>query len=236
MATDVSIIVPFAGDCPHRRAALAWVIARLAVHHLGCELVVAVDEDDPWRKGTAIAKGLHRSSGDIVVVHDADVWCEGLTASIDAIAAGARWSVPHRTLHRLDAGATAQVLGGALPSETYGRSERPYQGHLGGGIVVLNREVALDVPMDVRFEGWGKEDDSWALALRALEGEPARFEHDLWHLWHPPALRLSRRVGSKTNERLHRRYRMARRKPNVMRALIAEAQNEEATWPAPSHP
>jgi len=44
------------------------------------------------------------------------------------------------------------------------------------------------------------------------------------HLWHPPALRLNRHEGSRENVTLAARYHAARRDPDVMRALIAEAQ------------
>lgn len=101
-------------------------------------------------------------------------------------------------------------------------SEPSYQGFAGGGITVLPVRTYLDVPLDTRFTGWGGEDEAWALALRALVGPPWRGTAPLWHLWHPPQDRASRRWGSPEARDLYLRYRRAARHPDRMRALIAE--------------
>jgi len=43
--------------------------------------------------------------------------------------------------------------------------QRPYPGYPGGGITVLPRSTYTEVPLDLRYEGWGQEDESWAHAL-----------------------------------------------------------------------
>jgi hypothetical protein len=91
-------------------------------------------------------------------------------------------------------------------------------------MVVLSRESYAKVPLDPRFKGWGQEDESWALALGTLLGRSKRGLADLWHLWHDPAPRQSRDVGSQASMNLHRRYVTANRQPPRMAALVAEAK------------
>ena len=68
----------------------------------------------------------------------------------------------------------------------------------------------------------GQEDESWALALTTVAGQPYLGEADLVHLWHPPQQRLSRRKGSHENWALMRRYAAARRDPEQMRSILKE--------------
>lgn len=178
-----------------------------------------------WCKAAAVADGLTRASGDVVVVADSDVWCDHTAAAVQRVQQGAAWAVPHRQVWRLDETATRQVAAGAEPADVANRrtvTERPYDGKVGGGIVVARRDVYDDCPLDERFAGWGHEDTSWGLALETLHGRPVRFNGRLWHLWHPPQPRLNRAVGSETSLQLERRYVAAYRDRRRMRRLIDE--------------
>jgi hypothetical protein len=84
---------------------------------------------------------VERSSADVIVLADADVWTDGIPAAVKAVEDGAAWAVPHQLVRRLD--------------ENGGEAERPYVGIEGGGVVVAPREVILSCPLDVRFVGWG---------------------------------------------------------------------------------
>lgn len=214
---DAEVIVPFAGDCPHRRRAFDWVTARYPWP------VTVAPGGEPWIKADAVMPAVEASDAEIVVVADADCWVENVADSVQAVADGAPWSIPHRGVHRLTERSTALLLAGADLSDL-DTEERPYLGWEGGGIVVARRETLLDVPMDRRFVGWGCEDESWSLALRCLAGAPRRLKARLIHLWHPPAAREDRRQGNPANWALLRRYTAARLDPVAMRALIEEAR------------
>jgi hypothetical protein len=179
--------------------------------------------DGEWRKGVAVAAGVDACSTDIVVVADADVWCDGLDDAVAAVETGATWAVPHRLVHRLDRDATASLVATGAPDT--GRTERSYVGHAGGGLTVMRRATYRRVPIDPRFVGWGQEDDAHALALRTLTGLPWRGRTDLIHLWHPPQPRQTRSVGSPESQRLLRRYKTATRSHQAMYALVAEARS-----------
>lgn len=220
-----AVVLPWRGGCPHREAALAWVIARYAESHPRWRLVLGSCTDGPWVKARAVADALTHTKADTLVIADADVWCDNLATTVAALTES-DWAVPHRNVHRLDQASTAAVLAGAPLGGTY--DERPYLGHLGGGIVALSRDLYEQVPLDPRFENWGREDDSWAVALRTLAGNPWRGSEPLWHLWHPPQQRPHRKAGSESNEALWQRYRHLLRQPSRMRELIEEAKG--ATW------
>lgn len=221
---NVEVVVPWRAGCPHREAAWAWVRARW--DGLGWPVTVAEAPPGRWVKARAVMPAVEASAADVVVVADADVWCDAAPVAVEAVAQGVAWAVPHGMVWRLAEQVTVDVLAGVDPAGLWSEAmaERPYWGVAGGGLVVLRRDVALDVPLDARFEGWGGEDHAWGFALRALHGDPWRSESPLWHLWHPPAPRMTRKIGCMESETLRRRYFAAQSDPAAMRALVDEAR------------
>lgn len=218
---NVSVLIPFAGTDPHRLAALTHVQARYEA--LGWQICVG-STPGPWCKAKAVTAALSAASGDVLVVADADCISAGTPAAVQAVTEGAPWSMPHKRVNRLTETSTQLVLAGAAPTVELGLTQPPYIGTPAGGIVALTRQAWQLVPIDPRFTGWGQEDESWGFALTALLGPPTRLRHDLWHLWHPPQPRLSRRIGSEAGKQLEARYRAARRDPPAMRHLIEEGR------------
>ncbi len=224
---DVSVVVPWHPSDVHRERAWRWVRARYAAAHPAWEVVEGVG-GVPWCKAAAVADGLTRASGDVLVVADADVWSDNLATAVAVLAAGVPWVIPHRLVHRLTEDSTALVLAGSDPAGLP-TDERPYIGWPGGGLVVIRREAWQIAPLDPRFCGWGLEDSSWAHCLDVLIGPHERLDADLYHLWHPPQARLSRRVGNTESEQLWQRYRRSRGRPDRMAQLVAEGRT---AWPA----
>ena len=223
----VTVILPWAVDnpCPHRRAALDWVASRWKT--TGHQVLVG-EHVGPWCKAGAVADALPRATGDVLVIADADVWCTNIDEAINRVRSGAPWAIPHTRVHRLSQESTRLVLAGADPNPGMGHAERPYTGFPGGGIVVLPRRLYEEVPFDSRFVGWSGEDESAALAWTCLAGQPWRGTHPLWHLYHPPQLRMSRRWGSPAARALAARYRKAARSPQAMRAILDETRTVPA--------
>ena len=217
---SVSVVIPWR-LAPGRERAHAWVLQRWREHFPSWQVVTGGAPEGPWRKGAAVRDGLTRATGSTVIVADADVWCDGIEQAVDEVASGrAPWAMPHTLVRRLTEEATDKVLGGELPEGLPTVETHP--GMAGGGMVVLPRQTACGVPMDPGFEGWGQEDQAWAVALETLAGPMWRGTADLVHLWHPPADRLTRRVGSPESQARLRRYLDARHRPEAMRALLAE--------------
>jgi len=221
----VSVLIPFSSDEPWRIRARDHVVGWYRSQGYN---VVEGGCPGPWRKAVAVAAAAGRSTGEILVVADADCVCGGVVEAVATVGAGAAWAIPHALVHRLDEAATEAVYGGADPAATVGRTERPYHGFAGGGIVILPRSTYEAIPIDFRFEGWGQEDEAWAMALTSLAGPPARGSADLHHLFHPRPARLSRHIGSAASKQLLGRYlRAAAAGPPAIRALLAETRTPE---------
>lgn len=197
----VTVVVPFSGGCEHRDR--AWTYLRSRYEQVGLHVVVGSCEG-PWRKAVAVQDAVKRTGAEILVIADADVWCDNVFASIEEIEHGAHWSIPHSKVCRLTEQATEAVYDGApLGGETL---ERPYPGVQGGGIVVLTRELWDKAPMDPRFIGWGQEDEAWGISLANNGLKIRRLKGVLWHLYHPPQQRNSRGIGSQESFDLFRQY------------------------------
>lgn len=221
----ISVLIPYASTAG-RDANLELTVQRLSadLRKRGEPFEVVLGETTgAWSKGAAVANALERSSGDVLVVHDADVIVEdGLSAAIDNCVT---WAVPHLTVKRLSPAATEALHAGHVTREY----QRVHKGFLGGGVTVVKRDIYESCPIDPRFEGWGQEDESWALALTTLHGTPWRGESDLTHLWHPPQDRLNARWGSTETMKLYQRYNKASCSPVEMRALLDEVSHGSGT-------
>jgi hypothetical protein len=215
---EVEIIIPFAGSNLDRVRALKWVTQRCQFPH-----TMAFGEI-PFNKALTVMPAVERSEAEIVVIHDADVWTTGLEAAVKAVADGASWAIPHWKVLRLTKASTHSITIGGEPSDEL--LDRPaYVGVAGGGIVVSRRDTLLEIPLDPRFTTWGQEDESWAMALWCLLGEPWRGESPLIHLWHPLEPRQTRRKGSQGGWDLRNRYARERHNLAGMTHLLREARD-----------
>lgn len=187
MPGHVEVILPFRrDDAGYRARALERVCGLYAEHHPYWAVTTSqTPPAAPWVKAIAVTAAARASTAEILVIADADVWTTGLTGAVEAVAAGATWAIPHLQVFRLTRAASWQTPSPAAPAITppdADLEERPYRGVEGGGIVVLPRRLALDVPLDPRFCGWGGEDLAWGYALRCLAGPPWRGTAPLIHL------------------------------------------------------
>lgn len=219
---SVAVLVPWR-ESPQRARVWAFVRAKWKANFPAWGVVEGSCPDGPWRKGLAVADALANSVGDVLVVADADVWTDGVTEAVERVRAGAAWAVPHWQVCRLDQPSTEAVLNGSPLRRPAGYDRQPYVGRIGGGMVVLSRALYERVPLDPRFEGWGQEDDAWAVALRAVAGKEWRGTADLWHLWHEPQPRMAYGKGSKEGVALLKTYRDAA-KARQIEAVLDEAR------------
>jgi len=226
------VLIPWSNPTdPYRRAALDHVVKFWAGHHIEAITFTGGSVGEwthgrPWSKGAAVIEGTRwLADAEYIAVSDADVIPQW--AYVDsigkALAAGARWGVPHAKVRRLSIGGSEAVLQGELdPFSHHVGLDYEHRGMVGGGFVMLRKEALVQCPIDPRFEAWGNEDESWAIALTALFGRPTRGSGMLAHLWHPRAPRLSPFVGTPESKALRDRYNAARRNPAAIRAIIAE--------------
>jgi len=186
---NVGVLVPWqdTGDRA-RHYALGATLAHWVAHHPWPTRLCKLSADLPWCKASALAPALYDPPA-VVIVADADclVGPQAVTECVQAVRDGAPWAIPHWNVCRLSEASTEAFYDtGCLVGASY--EVPPYGGVATGGVTVIRSDVALSVPMDATFKGWGGEDYCWGRALDTLVGPPYRpAEHrDLVHLWHPP--------------------------------------------------
>jgi len=218
----VAVVIPWKDGCEHRSRALnhvhRWWVER------GYDVIIGSCGGE-WSKAVAVADALTRTTADTLVISDADVIHadhEQVTAAVQALDSHG-WAMPHGKVWRWTETATGRILAGHEPDPT-DLAQRPYQGWPAGGTTVITRALYEAVPLDQRFVGWGQEDESHAAALTCLAGVPWRGTSDLWHLFHPPQQRLSRKWGSEASKALGKRYQNAAGSPQSMRRILEEAR------------
>ncbi len=227
---SVAVVIPWSKADEHRARAKAYVVAHYLTEHPDWELTLGeLPPCEEWSKGAAVDRAVQATTADRLVIADADsiVAPDALRYAVGLLDE-VPWVVPHRRVYRLTPEFTEKVYEGARPRR--GRCVRqPYTGPAGGGIVVLTREAYETVGgIDPRFKGWGGEDVSFGMALRALVGEEHRLDADLFHLWHPHPAPDHR--GPPESEALVEKYMAARMSPRRMRAVIAGKE------PGPAEP
>lgn len=230
---SVSVIIPWADDgSVERKESLEYVIGRLDSEHPDWQIVLGDGDAHNWCKGDAVGDVVADTFGDVVVVHDADVWCDGLEAAVETIRSKkntTRWAIPHKHVRRLTKDAsTASMASGEFGGDL---DQNEYVGVEGGGIVVLERSLLEAVPIDRKFVGWGGEDVAWSIALKAVAGSPWRGDVPLWHLWHEPQKRISRSLGSRENKARLDAYKAAKANRKKMEALVAGKEKPAVVKP-----
>lgn len=223
----VVVVVPFATDDPDRLAAWEYLEGRYHSEHPEWRIVTGTC-DGPWSKARAVDDAIGQTDADLLIITDADVWCEQTAEFVAKIEAEVwEFASPHRRIVRLNQASTERVYREGFPENMPNPrelTERVYDGMLGGGIVILPRALYEQCPLDPRFEGWGGEDESWGRALMTLTKKRAQGRNVLWHLYHQPQERVNRKIGNPANDQLKERYRLAAGDPARTLALIEEGR------------
>ena len=215
---SVTAVVPWRPGCPHRER--AWAHVRETLEDVrGYEVVVGSCPDGPFNRAWAILDGAWKASNETLLVIDADVVGFYAHATSRVESGKSKWAIPFGNLHRLTEASTTAYLAG---ERTHLDFEEVHRGNETGTCVVIERSVLDVAPPDVRFVGWGQEDDAWQRALRVMVGPPWRGSEPLLHLWHPPQPRLNRTYGSREGKHLRRRYESAQGSKRLMSLLLAE--------------
>jgi hypothetical protein len=203
------VIIPWRHS-DERAPLLGWVAAQYRA--LGWPVTVAEHNDGEWCKAQAILDGIRQAGNGLLVVADADVWADNILA---AVGTEAPWVIPYDRLWRLDPPSTLRLMRGEWADLTTTRD--PYLGVPGGGIVIVDRQSALEAHPDPLFKGWGGEDTAWAHTLDTLIGPHVRVPGRLLHLWHRPEklTRLHRGNAART-----RAYRDAAGDKAAIRVLL----------------
>lgn len=219
--------MPYRPGDPDRDSTWAWIKTHHAHLHSGWEIVEG-DTPGQWNKPRAVNGAVERSTGDVLIIADADVIPDPV--ALERATTEGTWVAPFDPVYRLHRSASQQVLeswpthrlkdpADWIPEADLAR--RVYHGTPGGGVVVLPRETFdLVGGMDERFIGWGGEDVAFGWALGALAGPAVQYDAPLIHLWHRPQDKTGWMPDA--SQALNFRYRQADGDPTAMRGLIEE--------------
>ena len=206
--TGISIIIPFrAPKNDYRRTLnLDWVLRYWSAQLPGAELIVSDDPFDnrAFSKSAAINAGVYRSTGDILVLVDADGYidADAIVHCAEEIrkeeARGRRlWFVPYRKFYRLNQEASDILLNSdpadpamfsnpPEPCQIQGDAD-PNVGHWYGAMAQILSRTAYNIVggWDERFRGWGGEDHAAMRATDTLYWHHKSLPDQVLHLWHP---------------------------------------------------
>lgn len=204
----ISVIIPFRSshNYPRQDRNFRWLKKYYAYQLPGAEVIVGHDHrtDLSFSKSAAVNDGVRKSTGDILVIVDADgyVPIEAILFCAHEIrrarSRGHRlWYVPYRQFYRLTHHASLRVLNSS-PRHPYQFPTPPDKcdiqntsgsghGHWYGALVQIVPREAFDCVggWDHRFRGWGGEDHSIMRATDTLYCHHKTLPGQVLHLWHP---------------------------------------------------
>jgi hypothetical protein len=243
----ITLLVPFRSDGARRSATWEWLRAYWETWLPEAEIVEGHNERVPFCKTAAANEAFRKSSGDVIVILDADCYIDsGVLLDCARRIRQARrrgrrlWFIPYRHFYRLTDQASLLVLSSSPqdpyrftsppPPEDTEESSGQSVGHWYGALIqVMPREAFVAAGgMDERFAGWGGEDVSFMVAVDTLYAKHRTTRNQTLHLWHPHigTLHVEREwVGQAeagSNNPLAIRYQGARGRSDRMRALTRE--------------
>jgi hypothetical protein len=202
----ISLLVPFRDDHEEGRADnWSWLRRYWEYSLPDAEIIIGDAPGNPFSKTCAINAAFRDSSGDVLVIIDADCYIDAavILDCADEIRKGrARkprepvWFVPYRHLFRLTRISTLYLLGSdpidpfafsAPPdADEIGPSSGSGFGHWYGALIQMFPREAFEIVhgMDARFRGWGGEDVAFTLALDTLFGVHRLSNNQVLTLWH----------------------------------------------------
>ncbi len=190
---SVSVIVPFRSDDGIRKEIWDWVGSRWSLVYPDFELVVADSDDEEFSRSQARNNAFNQSSGDIIIVADADSvpLTNTILGCIDVVQQDpTAWLIAHSSYMMLREESTRGLLD-QLPSVSLATPSSgslvrpPFVSY--AGMLVMHREAYKIVGgYDERFVGWGLEDWAFRLAMDTLINPFSRLPGALIHLYHGP--------------------------------------------------
>lgn len=185
----ISLLIPFASHDQRRIMIFEWVTRRWAHLFTDWQLCVGMSEEENFNRSEARNKAFERSKGDILVLSDADTACtaECVLAAIQKVQQGAPWVVAHDRYYSLTKEYTDQLL---LQPPTVNlcppfESDWIMKERSMAGVLVMPRAAWEHVNgYDERFQGWGYEDNEFAIRMDRRWGPHQRVRGPMLHLWH----------------------------------------------------
>lgn len=194
MLKDVSVIIPISPSRGSRRKVFEWIRSFYENVFEEVEICFGEMNEKPFSKAVAINRGVRKSTRDILVIADGDIFYDPhLLIKATSLLKTNTWIIPYQKVMNLTQESTLDLLKiepkWPLNLNQIEVVERPRL--CWGGLNVIPRQHFETVSgFDERLKGWGGEDDAFTLSVNALCGKVSRLNERIYHLWHPPAPRL----------------------------------------------
>jgi hypothetical protein len=246
----ISLLVPYTGDEATREVNWDALKQYWEINLPEAELIIEGDDSVPFCKTAAVNRAFRKSTGDVVVILDADCFMdpEVIRECADNIRVARcegypLWYVPYRSFYRLTEETTtilrfliclnstyyqcvSEWLGDPPTDNMYQHHNSNSSAHWFGALVQIMPREAFELVdgMDERFIGWGGEDISFMNAVDTLYGRHRTHPGPVYHMWHKS---ISNGWGTrlwkgqqKHNGTLTARYEAARGDRRKMARLI----------------
>lgn len=186
----ISLLIPFASADPIRTKIFEWVHLRWQRLFPEWEIVLGESDTGDFNRSQARNAAFAASTGDIIVLSDADTACNPTIAlnAIAAVESGAPWIIAHDRYYSLTKEYTRWLI--RQPPEN--RLVQPFEydwvmkEKSQAGVIVMPREAWEAIGgYNEDFKGWGYEDNEFAVRLDRKWGEHERIKGSMVHLWHP---------------------------------------------------
>lgn len=242
----ISLLVPFRPTSTRdpRIRTWKWLEKRWGYLLPEAELCVGTDTGgEPFSKSVAVNDAYAKSSGDMLVIADADSWVErpGLMMGIEAAARKEHLVVPWWRAFRLAKEDSDKILkmpfDARVPVTKDAKDRATDSGPAPDSaamVIVLQRSAFERVGgFDPRFRGWGSEDVSFGLSCWTLLGRNEYNMGEAYALYHTapyadidnpdhPTMRVWAKDEGGRNFPLWDRYSSAQGYPEAMLKLCAE--------------
>lgn len=225
---DVSVIVPYRSDSGLREEIWTWLSKRWKDVYPDFELCVADSESEEFSRSEARNNAFADSTGDIVIIADADSipTTRTLLACVDAVSKDSDvWAVAHDKYFMLNEEATVGVMAQPAslqisPPPTSMLLRPPFVSY--AGMLVMHRNSYEEVGgYDERFKGWGLEDWAFRVSLDTLKQPLQRTPGALLHMYHgPPNGKTFGTPPNQYNQTLYKEYEKASGNTEAMTELI----------------
>jgi len=251
----ISLLVPFRANGPRdsRIKSWNWIERRWRAILPEAEVCVGTDTGGhPFSKCVAVNDAYQKSTGDMLVIADADSWVErdALDSALDRAARYEHLVVPWWTAHRLTREDSRTVMNTdpagplSVTKEMRDRCKGDGPSPASAAMVLCIQRVSFERVggMDERFRGWGSEDVSFGFATWALLARNEYCMGESFALYHPQpkndkGMRVWKNDDGLLNMPLYERYRAAQGNPYLMEHICREHPLPNAqtpVGPAPS--
>lgn len=216
MTIPISLLMPVGFTDRRRHEIYLWTMSRWRGQFPEWQFCEGTSSPTNYNRSQARNDAYRQADGEILVITDADCITNkaNVLEAIRLVTSGkAAWVIAHHTFYSLTKEFSDALL--VLPPEIddlgdfYVNSDWKMVDRSDAGVLVVPRDAYESIKgYDERFNGWGYEDNAFAIKLRKFWGPSQRTRGDVAHLWHPRGEDFEQPY-IKDNEKLYEEIRAA---------------------------